>query len=61
MDGEAFANAEANANLIAAAPSLYEALKAINAVFLRNGRREEYDNAFRHAGIAALAKARGET
>jgi hypothetical protein len=50
----------ANARLIAAAPELYEALEAIGAVFLRRGTREEYDNAYRQAGIAALAKARGE-
>ena len=49
---------EEDANLIAAAPELYEALAAIRAVFLRNGSREEYDNAYRQAGIAAMAKAR---
>jgi Flp pilus assembly protein TadD len=55
------AGVRANALLIAAAPELYQALSALGAVFLRRGSREEYDNTYRQAGIAALAKARGET
>jgi hypothetical protein len=60
MHGE---NAEANARLIAAAPTMYEALKAINAMTSPGHRT--FDEMIRDMGYAcdraraALAKAEG--
>jgi hypothetical protein len=49
---------EANANLISAAPDLYEALSSLIEA-LNTGTLREADDA-KEAGVAALAKARGE-
>ena len=51
-------DAEANANLIAASPELYEALEAMYNDFTKNGGRI-YGKSL-EAAKAALAKARGE-
>lgn len=50
---------KANASLIAAAPDLYEALAAI-CEDLADGDETSAEQIARHAGRAALAKARGE-
>lgn len=56
---------EANARLIAAAPELYEAVEALVECFIKRGPFDEPLGSSEqapsiNAGIAALAKARGE-
>lgn len=58
VQGESLDEANANANLIAAAPDLYEALEAL----VLNLEEGDFISTTRiDAAIAALAKARGET
>ena len=53
-------DAQANAQLISAAPELYEALKACHLQMLQSNNATEYAEEANQMAIAALAKARGE-
>ena len=60
VDQEVYAESEANACLIAAAPELYEAANALIADIRRRYPGEELRCEYMRALDAALAKARGE-
>ncbi len=58
---EVDAEMKANAHLIAAAPELYEALKACHLQMLQSNNQTEYAEEANQMAIAAMAKARGES